>query len=82
MVRPTAFLLKGRMPAEITSAANGATGTSGAAVALEGCRIWRSFSGARVEIVSAAVKTLTPRAPSLRDDGAGMRGVMRRVIFF
>jgi AraC-like DNA-binding protein len=55
------------MPAEDTSA--GATATApiastGAAVALEGCRIWRPpSSGARVEIVSADAR---PRAFPLR----------------
>jgi len=29
------------------------------------------------ELVTAAVRTLTPHAPALRDDGAGKRGVMR-----
>ena len=48
--------------APTTDAAAG--GATGAAVALEGCRIWRpAFGGARVEIVSADAR---PRAFPLR----------------
>jgi AraC-like DNA-binding protein len=54
------------MPADKTSAGAAATAPvdTGAAVALDGCRIWRpEFSGARVEIVSADAR---PRAFPLR----------------
>jgi AraC-like DNA-binding protein len=60
--------MAGGMPADLTStsAGNDATATAhtGAAVALEGCRIWRPpFSGAPVEIVSADAR---PRAFPMR----------------